>query len=233
MKSALETKNVGMLKGKVGCNPMFKQLFASMNELLQEVSGQYAAASGAKKKELLDKLHALKAMSDTYIEEWLLFEEKLAAFYQQHQPPQQPQIDLLDPELDGKCTAAFLRGQGYYKLLMYKEAIREFAAIVKKQPDFTLARIYLAMSFLHHGETAESYSQFHFLSRITDNSRMKAISYSAMGCIQIQFRNMDKALEYFTRAYDSDPASMEPLVDMGLCAEIKGKLYFPGHPVRS
>ncbi|MDF2961768.1 MAG: repeat-containing protein [Paenibacillus sp.] len=210
---------------------MFKQLFASMNEMLDEVRDQYAAASGSKKKELQEKLHTLKAMSDTCIEEWLLFEEKLASFYQMQQPV--PVSGIVDPELDGKRSDAFLKGQGFYKLLMYEEAIREFVAIVNKQPDFTLARIYLAMSYLHKGEMAESYSQFHFLSRLTENNQMKAISYSVMGCIQIRYRNMDKAFEYFALAYHSDPKSVEPLVDMGLCSEIKGKLYFLHHPVRN
>ncbi|TDF99828.1 hypothetical protein E1757_05875 [Paenibacillus piri] len=209
---------------------MFKQLFASMNELLNEVNDQYATASVAQKKELQHKIHTLKAMSDTYIEEWLLFEEKLAAFFQLHHPAQAG--DLMDPELQGKRTAAFVKGQGYYKLLMFNESIREFAAIVEKQPDFNLARIYLAMSHLQIGETAESYSQFQFVSQITDNNRLKAIAYSAMGCIQIQYRNMDRAFEYFSLAYYSDPTSIEPLVDLGLCAELKGKLYFLHDPAR-
>lgn len=210
---------------------MFKQLFASMNEMLEEVRDQYATASGSERKELQEKLHTLKAMSDTYIEEWLLFEEKLAAFYQLHQP--MSVNELLDPELAGNRSDAFLKGQGFYKLLMYEEAIREFTAIVDKQPEFTLARIYLAMSYLHKGEMAESYKQFHFLSQVTENNRMKAISYSAMGCIQIQYQNMDKAFEYFAMAHHSDPTSVSPLVEMGLCSEIKGKLSFHNHPARN
>ncbi|MCR8634505.1 tetratricopeptide repeat protein [Paenibacillus radicis (ex Xue et al. 2023)] len=210
---------------------MFKQLFASMNEMLDEVNDQFAAASGSQRKELQEKLHTLKAMSDTYIEEWLLFEEKLAAFYQLHQPVSVN--DLLDPELAGKRSDAFLKGQGFYKLLMYEEAIREFKAIVNKQPEFTLARIYLAMSYLQKGEISESYNQFHFLSQVTENNRMRAISYSAMGCIQIQYQNMEKAFEYFAMAHHSDPSSVEPLMEMGLCSEVKGKLYFLQHPARN
>jgi len=205
---------------------MFKHLFASMNELLDEVASQYATATGAKKKQLQEKLKALKAMSDTFIEQWLLFEEKLAAFHQHHHPSVLAGDTIVDPEIIGKRSDDFARGQGYYKLLMFDEAIREFSGIVHKQPDFTLARVYLAMSYLRKGEIAESYSQFHFLSQLTDNTQMRAISYNAMGCIQVNRHNMDKAFEYFNLAFQTDPASVQPLMEMGVCAEHKGQLQF-------
>lgn len=204
---------------------MFKHLFASMNEMLDEVTSQYATATGVRKKQLQEKLKALKAMSDTFIEEWLLFEEKLAAFHQQHHPAPLTN-DYTDPEMVGKRSDAFSKGQGYYKLLMFDEAIREFSEMVHKQPDFTLARMYLAMSYLRKGDIAESYSHFHFLSQLTENNQMRAISYNAMGCIQAHHSNMDKAFEYFNLAFQTDPTSVQPLMEMGLCAEKKGQLQF-------
>jgi tetratricopeptide (TPR) repeat protein len=203
---------------------MFKHLFASMNEMLDEVTAHYPAAAGIHKRELQEKLRALKSMSDTFIEEWLLFEEKLGAFYQLYPPADS--TDPLDPELGNQRSDEFIRGQGYYKLLMFEEAIREFTGIVGNQPDFTLARIYLAMSFLRKGDVSESYSHFYFLSQLTENIQMKAISYNAMGCIQIQQNNMDKAIEYFNLAFHTDPHSVEPLMEMGLCCEKKGELHF-------
>jgi tetratricopeptide (TPR) repeat protein len=203
---------------------VFKQLFTTMNEMLDEVAAQYPAAAGIQKQELEEKLRTLKAMSDTFIEEWLLFEEKLAAFYG-HQHAAAP-TDVLDPELGDQRSDGFIRGQGYYKLMMFSEAIREFADIVRKQPDFTLARLYLAMSFLQKGEVSESYSHFYFLSQCTENDQIKAISCSAMGCIQLQDHNVDKAIEYFNLAFQSDPGSVEPLLTMGLCYEKKGQLGF-------
>ncbi|WP_282935600.1 hypothetical protein [Paenibacillus sp. RC67] len=210
---------------------MFKHLFASMNEMLDEISAQFAAATGSRKKELQEKLRVLKAMSDTFIEEWLLFEEKLALFHQQHQQAASAS-NSMDPELGDKRSDEFIRGQGFYKLLMYDEAIREFTAMIRKYPDFTLARIYLAMSYLRKGDIVESYSHFQFTSQLTDNNQIRAISYNAMGCIQAQHRNLDKAFEYFNLAFQTDPSSVQPLVDMGLCSERKGQLQFYQHPNR-
>ncbi|MCS7462509.1 hypothetical protein N0M98_20515 [Paenibacillus doosanensis] len=212
---------------------MFKHLFASMNEMLDEIASKYDKATGARKKELQEKLRTLKAMSDTFIEEWLLFEEKLAAFHQQQHHHPLYAANMMDPELEGKRSDEFVRGQGYYKLWMYDEAIREFSAIVSKQPDFTLARVYLAMSYLRRGDIAESYSHFHFLAQLTNNLQMRAISYNAMGCIQAAHHdNMDKAAEYFNLAFQTDPSSVQPLMEMGLCCEKKGQLQFHQQPYR-
>ncbi|WP_028548628.1 tetratricopeptide repeat protein [Paenibacillus sp. UNC451MF] len=212
---------------------MFKHLFASMNEMLDEITAQFPAATGSRKKELQEKLRVLKAMSDTFIEEWLLFEEKLALFHQQHHQAAAAAVSkTMDPELGGKRTDEFMRGQGFYKLLMYDEAIQEFSGMVNKYPDFTLARIYLAMSYLRKGDIVESYSHFQFTSQLTENNQIRAISYNAMGCIQAQHRNLDKAFEYFNLAFQTDPTSVQPLVEMGLCSERKGHLHFYQHPNR-
>ncbi|NHN28685.1 tetratricopeptide repeat protein [Paenibacillus agricola] len=203
---------------------MFKHLFISMNEMLDEVAGQYPDAVGVQKRELDHKLNTLKSMSDTLIEEWLLFEEKLSAFYGlSAAPPASPKID---PELDHHRSEGFIRGQGYYKLLMYSEAIHEFTDIVHVQPDFTLARLYLAMCFLQKGEVSEGYSHFYFLSQITENRHIKAIACTAMGCIQMQGANAEKAFRLFNQAFQADPCCTELLVEMGICQEKKGKLEF-------
>ena len=206
---------------------MFNHLFASMNEMLNEVASELPSATGTKRKELQEKLRALKAMSDACIEEWLLFEEKWAKVTQQTGDSLlNLTADPFDPEFSGKRDDRFIRGQGYYKLHMFNEAIDAFAPLVETQPDFSLARIYLAMSYLRKGEAEESYSHFHFLSQLTDNLQLRAISFNAMGCIQAQQRNMEKAFEFFDMAYRTDPVSVQPLIELGVCSEKKGGLHF-------
>lgn len=209
---------------------MFKHLFASMNDMLDEVMSQYSSASGSKKRELHEKLRALKAMSDDCIEEWLLLEEKMGQFMNANSISLSGAgavgVDPFDPEIAGKRSDLFIRGQGFYKLNMFEEAIHEFEALIKSEPNFTLGRIYLAMSYLKKGDAEESYSQFQFLSQLTENLQMKAISFNAMGCIQAQNQNLEKACEYFNLAYRTDPSSVEPLIELGMCKEKKGGLQF-------
>ncbi|NEW06038.1 hypothetical protein GK047_08455 [Paenibacillus sp. SYP-B3998] len=194
---------------------MFKHLFSTMNEVLEEIQKEYPSSNGDKKAELDEQLQVLKTMSDEFIEAWLLFEEKLGKFY--GAVPISTQTlhnELMDLDLSSKQTDEFMRGQGYYKLHMYDQAILEFETLIKRQPDFLLARVYLAMGYLRKGEYGEAYRHFQFLLPLTENSKMKAISYNAMGCIQIQNQNMEKAFEYFQKAYHTDPSCMEPLINL-------------------
>jgi tetratricopeptide (TPR) repeat protein len=204
---------------------MFKQLFASMNDALDDIITQMPAASGAERAELEERLSVLKAMSDTCIEEWLLFEEKLG---QLTGKSEHPELDLMSeglqksnpkptadkPPMKEEEEGSFSKGQGYYKLAMFRDAVGEFEQVVSKQPDFLMARIYLAMSYLRCGEYTDAYRHFQFLVPLTDDSKMKAISYNAMGCIQAEKQNMDKALEYFRLAHSADPSSVESVMNL-------------------
>lgn len=198
---------------------MFKQLFATMNELLDEIMTQYPLAAESKKKELDKQLAVLKSMSDGCIEDWLLFEEKLSSFLEDKLdkntvslPPSFVAGDL------GKERSAgsFSKGQGFYKLSMFEEAISEFEGVVRHHPDFLLARMYLAMSYLRTGEYGDAYRHFQFLVPLTDNRKLKAISYNAMGCIHAERNNMDKAREYFKMAHSTDPTCVEPSLNLNM-----------------
>jgi tetratricopeptide (TPR) repeat protein len=194
---------------------MFKHIFATMNEVLDEIEKEYSGSGPEQKADLEEQLQVLKAMSDEFIESWLLFEEKLGKFYKNEDKSSEVlHEELLELDVTGKEEAGFLRGQGYYKLFMYDQAVREFEDLVQKQPDFLLARIYLAMGYLRKGDYSEAYRHFKFLLPLTENTKMKAISYNAMGCIQVQNHNMEKAFEYFKKAYQEDPTCMEPLINL-------------------
>ncbi|PWW05512.1 hypothetical protein DFQ01_10471 [Paenibacillus cellulosilyticus] len=60
---------------------MFAHLFATMNDKLDEIKQLYPRVTGDKRDHLNKQLEVLKAMSDSIVEHWLLFEEKLADFY--------------------------------------------------------------------------------------------------------------------------------------------------------
>jgi tetratricopeptide (TPR) repeat protein len=116
------------------------------------------------------------------------------------------------PEMHpGKQSELFVRGQGYYKLQMFPDAVKEFNLLLEQYPDFVLARVYLAMGYLRMGESAEAYQHFQFLLPLTNDGKMKAISYNAMGCIQARRENMEKARELFRLAYLTDPSGLPGL----------------------
>jgi tetratricopeptide (TPR) repeat protein len=196
---------------------MFEQLFSSMKELLAEISIHYTAASGQEKIMLDEQLSMLKKLSDQYMEQWLDFEERLAGFYaQSHTVIAAPvkKVVVEDEKADYvNLEAGFEKAQGFYKLYMFEQAVMELKELVKHQPDDLLARMYLAMGYLRLGEDGDAYPHFQMILPLTENNQLKAISYNAMGIIQVKKKNMQKAMEYFRLAYHSDPSSLKVVLD--------------------
>ena len=67
-----------------GMQTMFKHIFASMKEKLNEIMIDYPHANEDQKKLHDEQLSVLKQFSDAFIEEWLQFEEIMADF-REHQ----------------------------------------------------------------------------------------------------------------------------------------------------
>jgi tetratricopeptide (TPR) repeat protein len=199
---------------------IFEQLFISMNELLAEITSHYGTATEQERVNLDDQLALLKKMSDQYMEQWLDFEEKLAGFYAQnhhHPATMVNQVNgVSENPLFVRSEAGFEKAQGFYKLYMFEHAVKELEKLIKQQPDHLLARMYLAMGYLRLGEDGDAYPHFQMILPLTENKQLKAISYNAMGCIQVKKNNMQKAMEYFKLAFHSDPdCLLEPVSHFG------------------
>ncbi|WP_127588210.1 tetratricopeptide repeat protein [Paenibacillus koleovorans] len=207
---------------------MIKQLFETMNDVLEEIAMKYSTAGPAHKQELNQKWNALKSMSDHLVEEWLKFEEKMGKIGEgmQHKP-QPPQ--LAHPELaavgaePGYQSEIFNRGQGYFELLMFDQAIAEFEQVVKQYPDFLLGRLYLAMGLMRNGSDAEAYRHLKLIISLSDTGSMRAIAYNAMGCIQAKNDNLEQSQEYFRLAHQNDPSCSQPMLNWEACASAAHK----------
>lgn len=199
---------------------LFQHVFATMNEMLDEILVHYPHAQGAAKQEMQHKLTVLKSMSDSMIEEWLRFEEKMTRLREAgHLKNEQNAL----PEMKSE---AFARGQGYYKLNMYLQAAQSFEQVVKHFPDSIVARMYLAMAYLQMNEFNDAHRHFHLIIPLTDSNKLKAISYNALGCIQAKNNNVEKAQEYFSFAHKADPTFAEPLANMKICECNSGNLQY-------
>jgi tetratricopeptide (TPR) repeat protein len=188
---------------------IFEQIFITMNELLAEITSCYGTATGQERINLDNQLAMLKKMSDQYMEQWLDFEEKLTEFNTQNHLVAAAHINQIDAVSEKhpavQLEAGFEKAQGFYKLFMFEHAVKELETLIKQQPDDLLARMYLAMGYLRLGEDGDAYPHFQMILPLTENNQLKAISYNAMGCIQIKKKNMQKAMEYFRLAYHLDP----------------------------
>lgn len=189
---------------------MFKEIFATMNEALDTIMKDYATSTAELTKMLDEEFNLLKMMSDYCLEEWLRFEERLAECRMKLEAGVQPQPLAVEPQAPVPLPEHFVKGQGYYKLAMFPQAAQEFNLLSQELPDFILGRVYLAMSHLRLQEPEEALRHFKLLVPLTADSKLKAISYHAMGCIHIQKQNMEQALCYFKLAANTDASFMQP-----------------------
>ena len=103
-------------------------------------------------------------------------------------------------------SESFQKGEGEFKLLMFREANEHFKQVVQQYPEFMMARVYLALGFIEIEEYDEALRHLQFIIPLTDDPRLKAIAYHAMGCIEIYKNRIDKACEYFKKARKTDPS---------------------------
>lgn len=201
---------------------MFQHVFAEMNEMLEDISRKFHLAGEAQKQELAQQWNLLKHISDGIIEEWLCFEEKMGDVRQKLGNPDFRDMPEL-PEMDAPC---FIKGQGYYKLLMFPQALGEFEQVVTQYPDSVLARTCLGMCHLHMDQGEHATKHFWFVLERAGNKRLRSIIYNALGCIEAQKGIFAKAKEYFTLAHRSDPSLTEPLANLEACLHKTGKLSY-------
>jgi len=203
---------------------MFKHLFQSMNEKLDGIIAALPASHGAQKQKLLAQLQELRDISDSLIEDWLLFEEKMAKAGQRqavHASSQESSaashgVDALQSGSPSE-TFAYQRGEGYFKLFMFREACKEFQSVVASYPDYLPARLYLALCHLQTENIPEAYSHLQMIISLTDDKKLKAVAYNALGCVQAVKGDVNEACECFRTSHALDPEFQDPVYNLKAC----------------
>lgn len=229
---------------------MFQHMFASMNEMLDRIIESYGSAKGQDKEELKQQLSELKNMSDSFIEQWLEFEEKFADFKEKHldqkgitpssQEDLKPKESIVqaavkpvssvsvcnaaDLEIPDEAATIISRGQGYYKLFMFPQAAMQFQAAMKQAPECNLARLFLGMTYMHLQNWSEAQRHFQLLIILTDFPKWLAMGYNALGCIQAVHMNLARAEQLFLKAHDVCPSFKDPLNNLRSCQETPSQL---------
>jgi len=123
-----------------------------------------------------------------------------------------------EPHQAESCEA-FIKGQGYFKLFMFKEAAACFMEALLHAPEYNEAKLFLAMSLMHLQEWQEAQRHFQLLVEVTDNAKWRALGLNALGCIQAIRMNLEQAERYFARAHESDPDFPDPISNIKSCQQ--------------
>ncbi|WP_149093625.1 tetratricopeptide repeat protein [Paenibacillus terrae] len=202
---------------------MFQHVFAEMNSMLDDIVKHYPSAQGSRRQELLQHWSLLRRMSDGIMDEWLAFEEKMVRL---RAAGFSAESGMSDAELPEKELPAFTRGQGYYRLLMYPEAIRQFEQVLQHFPNSWQSQMYMGMAFFQLEDTAEAVRHFQKVLHLTDQPGLKAVIYNALGCLMAKQADVEEAQKCFALAHQFDPALPEPLHNMEACLSGAGMLRY-------
>ena len=196
---------------------VLQQWFATLHEVLDELILRYPCAAAAEQAKLREQWQLLKKMSDEMVESWLQLEEKLSMF---QELDEQGALVSAPTELLG----SFYKGQGYFKLHMFRQAAEQLEDTVRIYPDLLSARLYLAMSRMHLQEWQEAQRHFRLIAALADNAKMRAIAYNALGCIQAIHAQLDQAQQLFRKALEADPSFRDPQLNLACCQRHDGEL---------
>lgn len=194
-----------------------QQWFASLHDKLDELIRHYPIATSAEKSRMREQWNMLKGASDEMVENWLRLEDKLAMFQEMDQ---QGGIAEQAEEL----LAPFHKGQGYFKLQMYRQAAEQLEETVRAYPDMLSARLVLAMSYMHLKEWMEAHRHFRLIAALAEDAKLQAISYNALGCIQAVYANLEQAQRFFRKALEADPTFRDPQLNLDCCSKGGGEL---------
>lgn len=220
---------------------MFQHMFSSMNDMLDQIIEHYGDADSKEKQIYEEQMNELKKVSDTFIEQWLEFEEKFADFKEQKGemsdvpssagavPSNMPisgkaTCNSADLEIPDEIASVISKGQGYYKLFMFSEAEMQFQTVIIQSPECNLARLFLGMTNMHLQNWSEAQRHFQMLIATTDFPKWLAMGYNALGCIQAVHMNMAQAEQLFLKAHDVCPSFKDPMNNLKSCQETPKQL---------
>ncbi|UOF89690.1 tetratricopeptide repeat protein [Fodinisporobacter ferrooxydans] len=119
---------------------------------------------------------------------------------------------------------SFQKGVGFFQLLMYPEAIREFEhAVAQNQDHSTIARMYLAVACVMQGRREEARRHLKLLQHVANEPLVLATVYQAKGVLEAQERQYGDAIRHFSRAQEIMPELKDLSFNLGVCHFKTGK----------
>jgi len=202
---------------------VIQPFFSAMNDVLDEMIERYPKSSPEEKLALEEQWNVLKSMSDDIIESWLALEEKMGDYRRQRQESAVGQ-DMSVMTQPIEWPAPFVKGQGYFKLQMFRECACQFEELLAHYAEWSVARLYLAMSRMHLGEFAEAHRHFQLVAGTADEPKLQAIAYNAMGCVQAVQANLAQAQWFFRKAAELDPGFEDAVRNLEACGREGGSV---------
>jgi len=110
----------------------------------------------------------------------------------------------------------FRKGEGFYHLRLFHDAVKCFADVVKESPDFESGRLYYAYSLLFSNQKEAAMREFRLLGKTASSPKIIAISCNALGCLLVEEMQWLEARQAFAEALKHVPDHSEARFNLAL-----------------
>ncbi|MEX2104803.1 MAG: tetratricopeptide repeat protein, partial [Bacilli bacterium] len=193
---------------------MLQHLFEELEEEVKQL--EQMVNTDQDKEQILTRWNELKKMSDDIVEGWLNLEELMGEIREKVHCLEKAAVTQISPASNYHYSMDFRKGQGYYHLTMYSEAIKQFQHTITSEPDNELARLYLALSKHSLEDHDEAIQAFQFVSASSSEPKIIAIAHHMLGCIFACKQHYEKSVLYFKRALKHEPNFSDSLFNLAV-----------------
>lgn len=197
---------------------VFKELFTNLYLTIEELGDEFILANNIDEElSLLEKFLMVKEVSKDLNEEVNKLNSKINNFEKEHGLSDFAfkgfnQLSTIDDDssttenediviqLEEQDFLTFQSGIGFYDLLMYDKATINLEEIVKKYPDFNLARLYSAMTYFKKKQFDKAKREIFLLFKLSEDNELLSLGHNILGMIFGYEKNYDKAIEHFQQA---------------------------------
>lgn len=227
--------------------------FDWMEEALAQIESIYPRCSTEVQRELADRFRHLQDVSDGWLDAWLLLQERFrdviekypelagqndtsTAFFPPAVQPDNKEVGEAGPDLqsdeslkfwvDERAMQQFRIGQGYYNLWMFSDAMSQFLQVVDDEPDFVLARLYLALTYFQQEQWERAETEFQLVLETAPHPEFLRFCHHMLGCLFVRQKKDVKAVRHFSRALEMDVENSDTLFNLGACHYRLGSVQF-------
>ncbi|WCK56112.1 tetratricopeptide repeat protein [Aneurinibacillus sp. Ricciae_BoGa-3] len=211
---------------------MLSDYFSTLSGQIDRINEKWSGLTTEQKEKYFSRILELRELSDSFVEEWLTFEEKLINIQRvaeqdltidapsalQPITAEQHEYHADDSEVyvTLPMASAFRKGQGYFDLSMYEESARSFGQLIEQMPDLSIARLFLAFSFFISNDLERAHRHFRMLAETSEEPLILAAACNALGCISVLEERGDQGIVWFDRAIQYEPQFQDAIFNKAL-----------------
>lgn len=181
-------------------NDYFSSLFKKLGEKLEYMDEHNEIPDNDSERSLEHEIEAFHHLSEQILDQWIQFDETLAKVmhkFQNHISEHHQGTDEHSETSAEQSVQRKVKGNAFYDLLMFEQAIEQYEHWLVIEPDDSRVRFFLSQALIAAHKADLARYHLHFLIETAEQDEMKQLAFHALGCMEGTLRKYNKADHYF------------------------------------